>query len=48
MSVIDLYSELVERIGVDPLGADACEADRQLAFDDPHEATADVVRRSLT
>ena len=31
----DLYAELVERIGVDPLGADACEADAQLAFDDP-------------
>ena len=26
---------------------DVCEADPQLAFDDPHEATADIVRRSL-
>ena len=44
----ELYAELVERIGVDPLGTPTCEADAQLAFDDPHEATADVVRRSLT
>ncbi len=44
----ELYAELVERIGVDPLGTNTCEADEQLAFDDPHEATADVVRRSLT
>ena len=48
VSATDLYAQLVERIGVDPLGTDACEADAQLAFDDPHEATADVVRRSLT
>jgi glutamate---cysteine ligase / carboxylate-amine ligase len=44
----DLYAELVDRIGVDPLGGDSCEAEQQLAFDDPHDATADVVRRSLT
>ena len=45
---VDLYGELVERIGVDPLNDTSCEADVQLAFDDPHEATADIVRRSLT
>ncbi|HEX7309577.1 MAG TPA: YbdK family carboxylate-amine ligase [Gaiellaceae bacterium] len=43
----DLYGELVERIGVDPLNGTACEADVQLDFVDPHEATADIVRRSL-
>jgi carboxylate-amine ligase len=48
VSATDLYAELVERLGVDPLGTHACEADAQLEFDDPHEATADVVRRSLT
>ncbi len=48
VSATDLYAELVQRIGADPLDASACEADRQLAFDDPREATADVVRRSLT
>jgi carboxylate-amine ligase len=44
----EIYAELVERIGADPLGTGGCEADLQLAFDDPHDATADVVRRSLT
>ena len=44
----DLYAEVVERIEVDPLGGTACEADLQLAFDDPRDATADIVRRSLT
>jgi carboxylate-amine ligase len=44
----DLYGELVELIDVDPLNGTACEADLQLAFDDPREATADIVRRSLT
>jgi glutamate---cysteine ligase / carboxylate-amine ligase len=44
----DIYAELVERIGVDPLGTYSCEADLQLAFDEPRDATADIVRRSLT
>ena len=48
VSASALYAELVERIGVDPLDAGACEADVQLAFDGPHDATADIVRRSLT
>ena len=48
VSAPDLYRELVERIGVDPFDSSECEADLQLAFDDPHDATADVVRRSLT
>jgi carboxylate-amine ligase len=43
-----LYDELVGRIGTDPLGSAECEADRQLAFESPHDATADIVRRSLT
>jgi gamma-glutamyl:cysteine ligase YbdK (ATP-grasp superfamily) len=47
VSAPDLYRELVERIGVDPLDPSECEADLQLAFDDPREATADVVARSL-
>src|SRR6266540_4043228 len=47
VSATELYAELVQRIGADPLDASACEADRQLAFDDPREATADIVRRSL-
>jgi carboxylate-amine ligase len=48
VSAADLYAELVQRIGADPLDSSACEADLQLAFDDPHEATADIVLRSLT
>jgi carboxylate-amine ligase len=48
VSAADLYAELVQRIGTDPLDATSCEADLQLAFDDPHAATADIVRRSLT
>jgi carboxylate-amine ligase len=47
VSAADLYRELVGRIGVDPLDPSECEADLQLAFDDPREATADIVRRSL-
>jgi len=47
VSAADLYAELVDRIGSDPLGDTSCEADAQLAFDDPRAATADVVRRSL-
>jgi carboxylate-amine ligase len=48
VSAPDLYRELAERIGVDPLDPSECEADLQLAFDDPQDATADIVRRSLT
>jgi carboxylate-amine ligase len=48
VSAVDLYAELVQRIGADPLDPSGCEADLQLAFDDPSEATADIVRRSLT
>ena len=48
VTAVDLYGELVERIGVDPLNDTSCEADTQLAFDDPADATADIVRRSLT
>jgi glutamate---cysteine ligase / carboxylate-amine ligase len=47
VSAADLYRELVERIGVDPLDPSDCEADLQIAFYDPREATADIVRRSL-
>lgn len=43
----ELYEELVGRVGSDPLDPSVCEADAQLAFSDPHDATADVVRRSL-
>jgi glutamate---cysteine ligase / carboxylate-amine ligase len=42
-----LYAELAERIDADPLDASVCEAEAQLGFEEPHEATADVVRRSL-
>jgi carboxylate-amine ligase len=45
-TALDLYGQLAERIGADPLDG-ACEADVQLSFDDPHEAAADIVRRSL-
>jgi carboxylate-amine ligase len=44
----ELYAELAERIGARVDDVTACEADVQLGFDDPHAATADVVRRSLT
>ena len=47
-SALDLYRELADLIGADPLDPTYCEADVQLAFDDPREATADIVRRSLT
>ena len=47
-SAADLYAELAERIGKDPLASAECEADVQLAFDDARDATADIVRRSLT
>jgi len=46
-TVPDLYAELAARIGADPLDPAICEADAQLAFEDPHDATADIVRRSL-
>jgi carboxylate-amine ligase len=48
VSVQDLYGELVERVGIDPFDPTECEANIQLAFEDPHEATADIVSRSLT
>jgi carboxylate-amine ligase len=48
VSAPDFYRELVERIGIDPLDPSECESDLQLAFDNPREATADIVRRSLT
>jgi carboxylate-amine ligase len=47
-SAADLYRELVQEIGADPLQETSCEAELQLAFDDPHEVTADIVSRSLT
>ena len=47
VSTADLYAELVQRVGADPLDATSCEADVQLAFDDPHAAAVDIVRRSL-
>jgi len=46
-TAVELYRELAERIGADPLRDATCEAERQLAFDDPLEATTDIVRRSL-
>jgi gamma-glutamyl:cysteine ligase YbdK (ATP-grasp superfamily) len=48
VSAVDLYAELADRIGADPFDSTSCEADLQLKFADPHEATADIVRRSLT
>ena len=48
VSAEDLYRELVQRIGADPLDPSVCEADLQLAFSEPHDAMADIVRRSLT
>ena len=36
-----------ERSGAEPRRPSVCEAEAQLAFDDPRDATADVVRRSL-
>ncbi len=46
-SVPELYSELAERLGVDPFDPTVCEADAQLEFDAPSDATADLVGRSL-
>ena len=47
-SVPDLYRELVGMIGHDPnLDPTVCEADRQLEFERPEEATADLVERSI-
>jgi carboxylate-amine ligase len=48
VSVPDLYREIAERVGADPFEPAGCEADTQLEFADPREATADIVRRSLT
>jgi carboxylate-amine ligase len=46
--VPDLYGELVELIGHDPgLDPASCEADRQLEFDRPADAAADLVERSV-
>jgi carboxylate-amine ligase len=47
LPVAHLYAELADRIGADPLDPAVCEAEEQLAFSDPHEATADVALRSL-
>jgi glutamate---cysteine ligase / carboxylate-amine ligase len=48
VSVPDLYAELVDLIGYDPkLDPTFCEADRQLEFEQPEEATADLVERSI-
>jgi carboxylate-amine ligase len=44
---VDLYDELTARTGCRALDPEYCEADDQLAFADPLDATADVVRRSL-
>jgi glutamate---cysteine ligase / carboxylate-amine ligase len=46
-SARDLYAELVERTGGDPLDPTVCEADTQLAFADPQDVIEDIVRRSL-
>jgi len=44
----DLYLELVELIAHDPeLDPTICEADRQLEFERPEEAAADLVERSV-
>jgi glutamate---cysteine ligase / carboxylate-amine ligase len=46
--VSDLYGELVDLIGHDPgLDPASCEADRQLQFERPEEAAADLVARSV-
>ena len=47
VSAADLYGELVQCLECDPLDEASCEADLQLAFDDPNDAGADIVRRSL-
>jgi glutamate---cysteine ligase / carboxylate-amine ligase len=47
VTACDLYAELAERVGADPLQADFCEAEVQLGFDDARAATADIVARSL-
>jgi carboxylate-amine ligase len=47
-AVPDLYAELVELIAHDPaLDPSSCEADRQLEFERPEDATADLVERSI-
>jgi carboxylate-amine ligase len=48
VSIPDLYGELVDLIAHDPgLDPTICEADRQLQFERPEEATADLVGRSV-
>jgi carboxylate-amine ligase len=47
-SVPELYAELVGLIGHDPeLGPTWCESDRQLEFERPEDAAADLVERSV-
>ena len=47
-AVPELYAELVELIAHDPkLDPSVCEADRQLEFEQPQAAAADLVERSL-
>jgi glutamate---cysteine ligase / carboxylate-amine ligase len=47
-SVPELYAELVRLIGHDPeLEPAWCESDRQLEFDRPEDAAADLVERSV-
>jgi carboxylate-amine ligase len=47
-SVPELYAELVALIGHDPaLEAAWCESDRQLEFEQPEDAAADLVERSV-
>ena len=49
VSVPELWSELVERIGLDPgLDPSRCEADDQVAAPDAHAAAAGLVARTLT
>lgn len=48
VAVPDLYRELVDLIAYDPeLDPRTCEGDRQLEFEQPEEATADLVERSV-
>jgi carboxylate-amine ligase len=48
VAVPELYRELVDLIAHDPaLDPTSCEGDRQLQFDAPEAATADLVERSL-
>jgi carboxylate-amine ligase len=47
VTVAELYAELAQRIGHGGFEPSRSEADAQLAFDDPHEAAADLAARSL-